>query len=198
MRLFRPLAPALLVLVLAACTGAAGASPSAEPSRAPSSAPSAAPSEAPSAAPSAEPSASAAATRVDVVGTDYAFSEFGPTFDGPVTFAFRNEGDDLHEMVVVRKKDGVTESFQDLLALPEEEVFAKIDMVGVIMAEKGQTGPDMVTASAPGAYLMICFIPQGTKTLPSQDPNASGPPTGLGDGPPHMALGMLREFSISE
>ena len=194
MRLFRPLAPALLLLIVAACSGGAGTSPSGEPSAAPS----AAPSEAPSSAPSAEPSASADATRVDVVGTDYAFSEFGPEFDGPVTFAFRNEGQDLHEMIVVRKKDGVTESFQEILALPEEDAFTKVDFVGVTMAESGQTAPDMVTASAPGAYLMVCFIPQGTTTIPSQDPTASGPPVGLGDGPPHFTLGMLREFSIAQ
>ncbi len=33
-----------------------------------------------------------AATRVDVVGTDYAFSDVGTELQGPVTFAFRNEG----------------------------------------------------------------------------------------------------------
>ena len=34
--------------------------------------------------------------------------------------------------------------------------------------------------------------------LPSIDPASSAPPEGLGDGPPHFTLGMLREFSITQ
>lgn len=175
----------LVVGVAAACTGAGGASPSPAPSAVPS------------AAPSAAPSASAAVgERVDVIGTDYGFSHFGDSLDGPIDFAFRNEGVDLHEMIVLRKNDGVTEPFDELIALPQDEALAKVTMVGVAMAEAGQTAPEMVTASEPGEYLMICFIPQGTTSLPSQAPDASGPPEGLGDGPPHFTLGMMREFSI--
>ena len=173
MRSFRPLAPALLLVgaaAVAACSGGGAASPSAAPastvpSEAPSSAPSVAPSTDASGAPSAAPSA---ATRVDVVGTDYAFSEFDATFSGPVAFAFRNEGEELHEMVIVRKNDDVTETFQELLALPEEEAFAKIGFAGQTFAEPGQTGPDIVTATEPGDYLMVCFVPQGTAAWPTR------------------------------
>lgn len=190
MRPIRPLVPALLLLgatAIAACSAGSGASPSSAPTVAPSGAPS----DGASAAPSA-------ATRVDVVGTDYAFSEFPAEFTGPVTFAFRNEGQELHEMVVVRKKDGVTESFEELLALPEDQSLAKVDFLGATLAEAGQTAPDMITADAPGSYLMVCFIPQGTTAMPSIDPAASGPPEGLGDGPPHVTLGMQREFAIAQ
>ena len=34
-------------------------------------------------------------------------------------------GRGLHEIIVVRKNDGVTESFDELLALPEEEAFQR-------------------------------------------------------------------------
>jgi plastocyanin len=196
MRSIRPLAPALLLLgaaAVAACSGGSGASPSTDPSSAPSAASSAAPSAAGSAA---SPDASAA-TRIDVVGTDYAFSDFGTELSGPTTFAFRNEGTDLHEMVIVRKNDGVTTTFEELLALPEEEAFAQVQFLGQTMAEAGQTAPDVITAEQPGEYLMICFIPQGMTSLPSLDPNASGPPD-LGDGPPHFTLGMLKEFTIAQ
>jgi plastocyanin len=194
MRFIRLLAPVALVAAVAACSGTPGASPSSEPA---TDAPSVAPSAAPSGDPSMAPSSSADATRVDVVGTDYAFSDFGTELSGPTTFAFRNEGTDLHEMVIVRKNDGVTTTFEELLALPEEEAFAQVQFLGQTMAEAGQTAPDVITAEQPGEYLMICFIPQGMTSLPSLDPNASGPPD-LGDGPPHFTLGMLKEFTIAQ
>jgi uncharacterized cupredoxin-like copper-binding protein len=186
MRVLVSLSSLVLVAgIAAACTGSGGASPSTAPSD--------------SAAPSAAPSQSAAAGQpVEVVGVDFAFEGVEDSYTGPVTFTLRNGGEDLHEMVVVRKNEGITESFEELLALPEDEAFSKVTMVGVAMAEPGQTAPETVAATEVGEYLMVCFIPQGTKTLPSQAPDASGPPEGLGDGPPHFTLGMLTEFSISE
>ena len=202
MRPLRFVAPLLLVAALAACSGSTGASDapaSADPSAAPSVAPSeAAPSAAPSeAAPSAAPSGSPEGTRVDVVGTEYAFSGLQPSYSGPITIAFRNEGAEVHEIVVVRKNAGVTEAWEALLALPEEESATKVAFAGVAFAEPGQTAPEMVTASEPGEYLAICFIPQGTTELPSIDPNASEPPD-LGTGAPHFTLGMQTEFTITQ
>jgi hypothetical protein len=206
MRPFRLLAPALLLVTaaaIAACASGGGASPSAasstEPSAAPSSAApasaSAAASPSASASASAGASASAAGTRVDVVGTDYAYSGLQPTYDGPISIAFRNEGEEVHEIVLVRKNPGVTESFQELLALPDAESATKVAFVGVAFAEPGQTAAEMVVADQPGEYLAVCFIPQGTTELPSIDPNASAPPS-LGTGAPHFTLGMLQEFTI--
>jgi hypothetical protein len=199
----RPLAPLLLTTVaavaIAACSGGSGtsaapsaAAPSPSMSEAPASeAPaSAAPSESASAAPSAVPSGSAEGTRVDVVGTEYEYS-------GPITIAFRNEGAEVHEIVVVKKNEGVTQSWEELLALPEDQSGAFVTFAGVAFAEPGQTAAEMVTASEPGEYLGICFIPAGTTELPSLDPNASGPPD-LGTGAPHFTLGMLTEFTITE
>jgi hypothetical protein len=197
MRFIRLLAPAVLVAAVAACSGSPAASPSGDASADPSVAPSMAPSMAPSADASAAPSTPAEGGRIEVVGTDYAFSDVGTDLTAPVTFAFRNEGAELHEMVIVRKNDGVTTSFEELLALPEDEAFAQVQFVGQTMAEAGQTAPDELTATDPGEYLMVCFIPQGMTELPSLDPNASGPPD-LGDGPPHFTLGMLKEFTIAE
>jgi uncharacterized cupredoxin-like copper-binding protein len=198
MRLIRLLAPVALVAAVAACSGTPGASPSGSPATdAPSMAPSMDPSVAPSGDASMAPSASADATQIDVVGTEYAFSDFDTDLSGPTSFAFRNEGEELHEMVIVRKNDGVTMTFEELLALPDDEVFAQIQFLGQTMAEPGQTAPDVITAEQPGEYLMVCFIPQGMTSLPSLDPNASGPPD-LGSGPPHFALGMLQEFTIAQ
>lgn len=206
----RSLAPLLLTTVaavaIAACSGGGGASaapsgsaaPSAAASEAPaSSAPSAAPSEAASGAPSAAPSGSAEGTRVDVVGTEYAYAGLEASYSGPITIAFRNEGAEVHEIVVVRKGEGVTQTWEELLALPEDQSEGLVSFAGVAFAEPGQTAADMVTASEPGEYLGICFIPAGTTELPSIDPNASEPPD-LGTGAPHFTLGMMTEFTITE
>lgn len=185
------------VVAVAACTGGTSSSPSA-------SAPSAPPSASSSTAPSTDPSASAgvsasaaAGQPIEVIGTDYAYSEIGATLTGPVSFTFKNEGQDVHELILIRKNDDVTETFQELLAMPEEASAEKIGFLGVAIAAPGTTAPETLTADQPGQYLMICFIPQGTSSIPSMAPDASGPPTGLGDGPPHFTLGMLREFTIS-
>ena len=81
-------------------------------------------------------------------------------------------------------------------ALPEDEAFSKVGFIGVAMAGPGEAAAEAVSATEPGQYLMVCFIPQGTMSIPSQAPDASGPPTGLGDGPPHFTLGMAQEFTI--
>lgn len=209
----RSLAPVLLTTVaavaIAACAGGgtsaapSAAAPSTAPSVVASEAPasaaptSAAPSDTASGAPSADPSGSAEGTQVDVVGTEYAYSGLEASYSAPITITLRNEGAEVHEIVVVRKGDGVTQSWQELLALPQEQSGSLVSFSGVAFAEPGQTATDTVTASEPGEYLAICFIPAGTTELPSMDPNASGPPD-LGTGAPHFTLGMLTEFTITE
>jgi len=197
MHSLRIIAPLFLVAAIAACTGSAGSStdPSTDASSDPAMSPEA--STAPSAPASADPSASPEGTRVDVVGTDFAFSGLEASYPGPITIAFRNEGTEVHEIVVVRKGDDVTQTWAELLALPEDQSGDLVSFAGVAYAEPGQTATDMVTASEPGEYLAVCFIPQGTTELPSIDPNASEPPD-LGTGAPHFTLGMQTEFTITE
>ena len=69
--------------------------------------------------------------------------------------------------------------------------------VGFAFAEPGATAAQTVTIGEPGDYLMVCFIPAGTTSLPSIDPNASAPPS-LGTGAPHFTLGMLKEFTVTQ
>jgi uncharacterized cupredoxin-like copper-binding protein len=205
MRLIRFAAPLILVAAVAACSGSTGASPSGGATTAPTTAPSVEPSMEQSASPSASamtsPSASASASgtaAIEIIATDYAFSDPGADLTAPVSFTLRNDGAELHELVVVRRNDGVTTSWEELLALPEDQAFAQVQFLGQTMAEPGQTATTTLTATEPGEYLMVCFIPQGTTAMPSIDPAASGPPEGLGDGPPHFTLGMMREFTIAQ
>ena len=61
---------------------------------------------------------------------DYAFQGVPSEVDSGVTsFEFKNGGTEVHEMVVFRINDGVTETVDELLAMPEEEVVTKTTMV---------------------------------------------------------------------
>jgi plastocyanin len=209
------LAPACLALtlVLAACAGGA-ASPSAstapaspapsavEPSAPASAEPSASASTEPSMAPSgsAEPSGSAAPSGeadITVTAVDFAFQGIPADVPSGTTMALTNAGQELHELVVVRKLPTTTETFPELLAMNPEEAQSLVEDVGFAIAEPGQTATDVVTIGEPGEYLAVCFIPAGTTSMPSIDPNSSEPPD-LGTGAPHFTLGMLQEFTVTE
>lgn len=118
---------------------------------------------------------------VPVSGIDYAFEGVPATIDaGTVAFAFTNESEaEEHEMILLRKGDGVTMSFQEILELPEEEAMTNAEFVGATFAPPGGEGSTLAELEA-GDYAMVCFIPVG----------------GGEDGPPHFAEGMLQEFAV--
>jgi hypothetical protein len=149
---------------------------------------------------SAEASGSAAPSGeadLTVTAVDFAFEGVPAEVPSGTTMALTNTGQEVHEMIVVRKLPTTTQSFEELLALPQDQVQGLVEDVGFAYAEPGQTAADVVTIGEPGDYLMICFIPAGTTSLPSIDPNASEAPS-LGTGAPHFTLGMLQEFTVTE
>jgi hypothetical protein len=180
----------LLLLIASACSGAASQSPSAS-AAAPTTEPSV-PAVSPSA--SAEPSASApAGATIEVIAADYRFDNVPDTAAVGTTFTMRNDGAEAHEMVIARKNAGVTTSFEELLAMPEEESSKLVTFVGQVMANPGDTAPGELVADGPGDYLMICFFPQGWTEVPEGTP---GPDASLPIGAPHFTLGMIKEFTV--
>lgn len=119
---------------------------------------------------------------VDVKGVDYAFEGITSTLEaGKTSFLFTNgSSSEAHVMVIVRKKPGVTESTDELLALPEEEAMAKVEDVASTFAPPGQTS-GVLADLTPGSYIMICPIP-----VEGKDGN-----------PPHFVKGMLAEFTVA-
>jgi hypothetical protein len=134
------------------------------------------------------------------------------------TLTLQNAGTEVHEMVVAMKNPGVTQTWDELLQMPEEDVFQYITVVGGAMAAPGTTGDVPVQVSTEGEYLMVCFIPQGTYSLPpmaspgaSGEPGASAEPSlvlpsaeasglespGASMGIPHFMLGMTQEFLVT-
>lgn len=126
---------------------------------------------------------------LDVVAVDFGYEGVPDTVSpGMVAVSLENASDvELHELVLIRKNDDVTESFDELLELPEEEAMVMTSTVGHVFAPPQGEGTTFVELDE-GEYLAICFIPEGA----SMDDGPDDEPTG----PPHFALGMLTEFSV--
>ncbi|HEX4866348.1 MAG TPA: hypothetical protein VFV32_01855 [Acidimicrobiales bacterium] len=117
---------------------------------------------------------------VDVTAKDYAFEAPNTVKAGNVSFALTNSSDaEEHEMIVMAKADGVDLTWEELLALPEEEAQSKVHFAGFAFAPPGESSSTLATL-APGDYAMVCFIPVG----------------GAEDGPPHFTQGMVHEFTV--
>jgi hypothetical protein len=118
---------------------------------------------------------------VDVTAVDYGFSGLPEQIEGgPTRFRLTNTApSELHELVVLRKHDPAM-STSDLVELGED-MLGVVDVVGGAMIESGGTSSVALDLTA-GEYVAICFIPTG------------GDPSGA----PHLAHGMLAEFSVPE
>jgi hypothetical protein len=81
----------------------------------------------------------AAGPVIDVIAKDYSFSDLPTSVPVGTSLTLTNDGAELHEIIVVRKNEGVTESFDELLALPEEEALSKVTTVGVLFAAPGES-----------------------------------------------------------
>ncbi|HXF36719.1 MAG TPA: hypothetical protein VNO17_05995 [Actinomycetota bacterium] len=102
---------------------------------------------------------------------------------GPVTIELRNEGEEQHELQLVRLEKGRT--VEDVEALFEEGVPQGpppwVTQVGGTFAAPGETAEQPVAADLEaGTYVMLCLVPT------ERD----------GEQVPHAALGMIREVSV--
>ncbi len=152
---------------------------------------------APVAAQSPAPAASVpAGPAITVVGTDYHFGGLPTSVPAGTVLSFENQGAELHEIVVFRKNDGVTQSFEELLQLPDDEALQYVTMVGEmpLFAAPGATAEGTLTIAQEGDYIALCFVPQGFTELPA--PDASVDPALL-EAPPHFTLGMVQTFTVT-
>ena len=118
---------------------------------------------------------------VDVTGVDYAYEGIPESLPaGPTSFSFTNDGGEEHEMLMFRKADGETRSFEELFALSEEEAGDAVTFTLATFSPIGAT-TYAIGDLEPGQYAAVCFIPVG----------------GAEDGPPHFTEGMLAEFEVS-
>jgi hypothetical protein len=128
--------------------------------------------------------------KVDVTAKDYEFDGIPKTLDAKDTvFLLTNDGKEAHEMAILRKKDGVTDSWDDILKKDQSEAEKLIDTVGSTFAPShGATGLAFADLE-PGDYEVVCFVSTGTTV------DATGEHDG--NGPPHFMNGMHAEFTVS-
>jgi hypothetical protein len=120
---------------------------------------------------------------VDITAVDYSYEGAPDSLEaGTVAFSFENAAEkEDHMMAIIKKKDGVTESWDELLDLPEDEAESKTEFKGEAFASAGDTSTTLADLDA-GEYAMICFIAVGSPEVE--------------DGPPHFTEGMVHEFTV--
>lgn len=125
-----------------------------------------------------------------VTGEDFSFAGIPESVEsGVVAILFANEGSEAHEIAIMRRNDGVEESFEELLALPEEEAMDKVTPVGGAFAPSTGSKALLVSELEPGDYMAICFVPTGT--------TIDGTTVTEGSGDPHFVHGMHQEFTVT-
>ncbi|MDT3442684.1 hypothetical protein [Pseudofrankia sp. BMG5.37] len=130
------------------------------------------------------------AQKITITAADYAFHgapDSLPT--GLAVIRFIGGGGELHELMLLRKLPGTTQSFDELLALPEEESAKLTEFVGGLFVTPDQTDTAVVDLP-PGNYLMVSTVPIG---LTPQAAESGVPPTGE----PQFTRGMKHEFTVT-
>jgi hypothetical protein len=132
--------------------------------------------------------------RVDVTATNYAFGGVPNQLRaGATSFELANNGSEHHEMVIFRKNDDTRETFDQLLALPEEEAEKKVTFVAATDAMPREDGVYTIANLRAGQYAMVCFIPVGS--TPEAEKAAEESKQEI-QGPPHFTRGMKSEFTV--
>ncbi len=120
---------------------------------------------------------------IDITGVDYAYQGVPKTIKaGTAAFKFTNasKSGEHHMMAILKKKDGVDLTWDEILALPDNQGEDKTEFKGEAEAEPGKSSQSLAELDA-GSYAMVCFISVGGKD----------------DGPPHFTQGMVQEFTVS-
>lgn len=150
----------------------------------------------------ADPAAEEAAA-TEVVAVDYHFEGLPETIESGTTLTMRNDSDhEVHELFAMRIPDAETRSVDELIALPQNELFAALpgEPATVLVAPPGDEAIAVLGDGTlePGRYLVACAIPTGADPAEfmRQAQEAEGPPDVPG-GPPHFTSGMYAELVVT-
>ncbi|MEZ5321110.1 MAG: hypothetical protein R2698_03325 [Microthrixaceae bacterium] len=123
-----------------------------------------------------------------VTATDYAFGGLASHYEpGPLSIDLTNDGKEVHELIVLKIRDGVTESAEDLVQMDEETGSGKVEWIGNVDPTTGGDRDYVVVDLEPGRYVVSCFLPVGATDMEHLHV----------DGPPHAAGGMVAELDVS-
>lgn len=139
-------------------------------------------------------------TDLEVTAGDFHFDGMPPSVPaGPAILTLDNAGEELHQIMLLRLDDGVTDTVEALAALPEDAVMAKGEPMGMSFAFPGQQGFGTMSLT-PGRYVALCFIPVGTTPEAIEEmesAGAEGPPDSAPHAPTHASAGMVVEFDVT-
>ena len=124
---------------------------------------------------------------LDAVAIDYTFEGIPATVPAGttiVTLDNQTTAGEFHELTIARVNDGVTETAEQILALPEDEATARVMLQASASAEAGEIGGATINL-VPGRYIYACFVPMGS--IGAQQ----------GTGEPHYTAGMFGEFTVA-
>jgi hypothetical protein len=130
---------------------------------------------------------------IDVEAHEYAFEGLPETAEaGRTIVRLTNHGNEVHEIAFAKAKDGVTESAEELIQLPEEEAGEKVEFLSSGFAMPGGSGGALLDTTD-GRYIAVCFIPSGmTPAAMDQMMTSGAEPEGM----PHAMQGMVGEFTV--
>lgn len=123
--------------------------------------------------------------QIPAYAVDYEFDRLPDSLPaGPAALSLTNDGQELHQILLLRVNDGRTGTLDDLLALPGPDLAASVRPVADVVARPGTTNTSLVQLD-PGRYLAVCYVPVGSKR------------GAVGDGVPHHAEGMATEITVT-
>ena len=129
-------------------------------------------------------------TKLEVSATGHPFGGLPEELPaGGVAIALHNDGQEAPEIVLLPKLENTTESWDELLAMAEDELLTKAEFVGVSFVP-GPGSVGVLTAELiEGEYLALCFIPEGSV--------AGSEGSVAPDAMPHFMHGMRHEFTVT-
>ena len=139
----------------------------------------------------------------EVVAVDFGFEGLPDTIEAGTRLTLRNDSEvEVHELVAMAIPPEETRSTEELITLPEPELFAAIpgEPALVLVAPPGEESFPALgdgTLEA-GRYLVFCAIPTGAdpdELMQAMQEATDGPPQ-VDGGPPHFASGMYAELTV--
>ncbi len=103
-----------------------------------------------------------------------------------------NEGNEIHEVALFRKNDGVTQPMSEILDLDEEEGQALVTDAGFTFVGEPGSVSYLYARLTPGSYAAVCFLPVGAVDFPTLETLGESE-----DAAPHFSQGMITEFSVA-
>lgn len=101
----------------------------------------------------------AAAPAISVIATDAGLGGLPTSVPAGTTLLLDNQSAAAQALLVARPNDGVTETWDALLALPSTDALARITLLGPVAADPGTTSADAITVDAEGAYMAFLGAP---------------------------------------